>query len=113
MTKQDIIEYCSSLHDAYEDYPFDDFDDSQKWTVMRHKLNKKSFAIIYERDDKICVNVKCDPIEADFLRQIFADVIPAYHMNKTHWNTIFLNGDVPEKEVKLMITKSFDLTKPK
>ncbi|MDR1703006.1 MAG: MmcQ/YjbR family DNA-binding protein [Sporomusaceae bacterium] len=51
--------------------------------------------------------------DADFLRQMFEDVTPAYHMNKTHWNTVTLGGDVPEDEIKGMIERSYDLIKPK
>jgi predicted DNA-binding protein (MmcQ/YjbR family) len=80
---------------------------------MRHKANKKSFAFIYEYDGKLCANLKCDPFEADFLRQVFADVTPAYHMNKVHWNTVALGGDVPEEELKRMVEQSYGLIKPK
>jgi len=113
MNRQDIIDFCLSLTDTYEDYPFDNITDPGKWTVMRHKKNKKSFAYIYERHNKLCVNLKCDPFDATFLRQAYADVTPAYHMNKVHWNTITLGGDVPEEELKQMITLSYDSTKPK
>ena len=113
MTRQTLIDYCLTFPAAYEDYPFDDITDPGKWTVMRHSVNKKSFALIYERYGKLRVNLKCDPFEADFLRQAFADVTPAYHMNKTHWNTVTLGGDVPEDELKRMIKRSYDLIKPK
>jgi predicted DNA-binding protein (MmcQ/YjbR family) len=113
MTRQDLIDFCLSLPDVYEDYPFDSVKDGTEWAVMRHQKNKKSFALIYVRSDKLSVNLKCEPNEADFLRGIFNDVIPAYHMNKTHWNTVFIGGDVPEEEVKNMIRKSYDLIKPK
>ncbi len=56
-TRQDVIDFCLSLDDTYEDYPFHDFN----WTVMRHKSNKKMFAAICERMGNIWVNVKCDP----------------------------------------------------
>jgi len=78
-----------------------------KWTVMRHKTNKKSYAMIYERHGKLCVNLKCDPFEADFLRQIYADVTPGWHMSKTHWNTITLGGDVPDDALRFMIEQSY------
>jgi len=113
MTRRDLIDYCLTYPLAYEDYPFDDVADAGAWTVMRHRANKKSFALIYERNGKLCVNLKCDPLEADFLRQAFIDVTPAYHMNKEHWNTVTLNGDVPEDELKRMIERSYDLIKPK
>ena len=113
MTRQTLIDFCLTFPAAYEDYPFDDIADAGAWTVMRHRTNKKSFALIYERNGKLCINLKCEPLEADFLRQAFADVIPAYHMNKEHWNTIIIGGDVPEKELKWMVGKSYDLNKPK
>jgi len=52
-------------------------------------------------------------MEADFLRQAFIDVTPGYHMNKTHWNTVYIGGDVPDNELRRMIEKSYDLIKPK
>jgi predicted DNA-binding protein (MmcQ/YjbR family) len=113
MTRQDLIDFCLSFSAVYEDYPFDKVKDGTEWAVMRNKNNKKSFALIYVRNDKLCINLKCEPNEADFLRGIFRDVIPAYHMNKTHWNTVFADGDVPEAEIKNMIRKSYDLIKPK
>lgn len=113
MTRQEIICYCLSLPLTYEDYPFDNIADAGAWTVMRHKGNKKSFALIYERNGELCVNLKCDPFEADFLRQAFVDVTPAYHMNKVHWNTVTLGGDVPDEELLRMIEASYGLIKPK
>lgn len=113
MTRQEIIEYCLSLPLAYEDYPFDDVADESAWTAMRHQANKKCFAFITVHNGKLIANLKCDPVEADFLRQLFTDVTPGYHMNKAHWNTIALCGDVPEDEIKRMIEHSYDLIKPK
>ena len=113
MMRQDIIEYCLTFPAAYEDYPFDDITAPGKWTVMRHRANKKTFALIYERNGRLCVNLKCDPLEADFLRSVYADVTPGYHMNKTHWNTITIGGDVPYDALKSMINVSYDLIKPK
>jgi predicted DNA-binding protein (MmcQ/YjbR family) len=113
MTRRELIDFCLTLPAAYEDYPFDDIIDAGAWTVMRHKTNRKGFAHIYERNGKLCANLKCDPLEADFLRQAFADVTPAYHMNKEHWNTVTLGGDVPDEEFKRMVANSYDLIKPK
>jgi predicted DNA-binding protein (MmcQ/YjbR family) len=113
MTRRELIDFCLTLPAAYEDYPFDDTDEAGVWAVMRHRANRKGFAHIYERNGKLCVNLKCDPVEADFLRQAYRDITPAYHMNKTHWNTVTLGGDVPEHELKRMIERSYDLIKPK
>ena len=113
MTRQELIDYCLTFPAAYEDYPFDSIADAGAWTVMRHGTNKKSFALIYEWHGKLCVNLKCDPFEADFLRQMYADVTPAYHMNKTHWNTVTLGGDVPDDALRFMIEQSYGLIRPK
>ncbi len=55
------------------------------------------------------MNLKCDPDEAVALRDIFAAVIPGYHMNKRLWNTVILNGSIPKGEIERMIDNSFDL----
>ncbi|MCL1988522.1 MAG: MmcQ/YjbR family DNA-binding protein [Firmicutes bacterium] len=112
-TRQQLIDFCLTFLNTYEDYPFHDINEVGAWAAIRHKQNKKSFAFIYMKNDDLCINVKCEPFEADFLRQTFKDVLPAYHMNKTHWNTITINGDVPTEELKNMITASYNLTKPK
>ena len=116
MTRQDLIDHCLTYPGAYEDYPFDGTDahsDDGSWAVLRHRANRKGFAHIYQREGLLCVNLKCAPLEADFLRGAFDDVLPGYHMNKTHWNTVRLGGDVPDEELRRMIRNSYDLTQPK
>lgn len=108
-TRQDAIDFCLSINDTYEDYPFNDFN----WTVMRCVKNKKMFAAIFEYQGKIRINVKCEPNLAELWRSTYRGVVPAYHMNKKHWNSIILDGTVPENEIKNMISDSFDLVKPK
>ena len=65
-TRQEIINYCMTFSAAYEDHPFADIKDIGVWTVMRHRANKKTFAQIYERNERLCVNVKCDPFGSRF-----------------------------------------------
>ncbi len=113
MTRRELIDYCLTLPGTYEDYPFDNIIDAGAWTVMRHAANRKGFAHIYERGGRLCINLKCDPLEADFLRKVYADVTPAYHMNKTHWNTVTLGGDVPMEELNRMIQQSHRLIEPR
>lgn len=108
-TRKDVIDYCLTLKNVYEDYPFHDFN----WTIMRHMDNKKMFAAIYEHMGCIWINVKCDPNLTYMWRDAFRSVVPAYHMNKYHWNSIMLDGTVPDADIKNMIEDSFDLTKPK
>ena len=116
MTRRELIDYCLTFPAAYEDYPFGDgaaHSDDGAWTLMRHRANKKGFAHIYERGGKICINLKCDPFEADFLRQVFTSITPGYHMHKRHWITVAIGGDVPENELRRLIGNSYDLIKPK
>jgi predicted DNA-binding protein (MmcQ/YjbR family) len=113
MTRQELIALCLTFPATYEDYPFDNMSDPGSCTVMRHSGNKKSFALIMPHKGELYLNLKCDPFEADFIRQAYKSVIPAYHMNKTHWNTVVMGGDVPEDEIHRMIANSYDLIKPK
>jgi len=110
---QGLIDFCLSFDNAYEDYPFAHIPGADAWTWMRHSANKKSFAIIYEHGGKLCINLKCDPIEAELLRSAYEDVTAGYHMNKKHWNTITIGGDVPFEEVHRQIENSYNLIKPK
>ncbi len=105
MKREDWIAFCRTLPGSYEDYPF-----GEEWTVMRHWENQKSFALLYQREGILWANLKCEPMEADFLRNAFSGVRPAYHMNKRHWNSVALDGSVPEEEVRRMIRCSFELT---
>lgn len=104
--RKSIIEHCLTFDNVYEDYPFRD----NSWTVMRHKGNNKVFAWIFEREEHIWVNVKCDPEWRDLWRGAFESVLPAYHLNKKHWNSVILDGSIPEEDVKRMISESYDLT---
>lgn len=108
-TREEAISYCMSYGNVYEDYPFHD----ENWTVMRHKANNKTFALIFEHNGSIWVNVKGKPEWCDFYRNMFQSVVPAYHMNKTHWNSIILDGTVPAEDIKHMLDMSYELTKKK
>jgi predicted DNA-binding protein (MmcQ/YjbR family) len=114
MTRQEIIDYCLTFPAAYLDYPFDDGVTGETATAaLRHRANKKIFALILWHNGELYLNLKCDPLEADFLRQAFEGVIPGWHMNKEHWNTAIIGSDVPEEEIKRQIGNSYDLIKPK
>lgn len=106
LTREEAIAFCSKLEDVYEDYPFRD----PNWTVMRHKKNQKVFAWIYEKDGHIWVNVKCNEEWRDFWRNAFKSVVPGYHLNKKYWNSIILDGTVPDRDIERMIEESYELT---
>lgn len=106
-TRKEVIDFCLRFEDVFEDYPFDD----TNWTLIRQKKNRKAFAWIFERKGLIWVNVKCTPEMLDFWRQVYPSVQPAYHMNKDHWNSIILDGSIPDDEIYTMIKSSYELTK--
>lgn len=107
--REQIIHYALTFPHAFEDYPFHD----PNWTCMRVRTTNRIFAWIYERQGHIWVNVKCDPQWRDFWRNTYQSVVPAYHMNKKHWNSLILDGTIPEEDVKRMIAESYDLCKGK
>jgi predicted DNA-binding protein (MmcQ/YjbR family) len=105
--REEAIGYCLEIGNTYEDYPFRD----KNWTLMRHLDNKKVFAWIFKRDGLIWINVKCKPGFLDYWRQIYNSVVPAFHLNKDHWNSIILDGTVPKEEIYEMIKQSYIITK--
>ena len=108
-SRAEVIALCQRLPDSYEDYPFDD----PNWTVMRHKTNRKTFALIFERQGHLWVNVKAEPGWGDFWKSTYLAVVPAYHMNKRHWVSIILDGSMTEEQVFQLIAESYALTQPK
>ena len=76
---------------------------------MRFSGNDKAFLWTYEKDGYVNLNVKVEPDKAWFWRDAYRSVIPGYHQNKEHWNTIILDGSIPEKDIKLMIRDSYAL----
>jgi predicted DNA-binding protein (MmcQ/YjbR family) len=87
---------------AVEDFPFDS-------VTLVIKVGGKMFALTNITEVPLRINLKCDPIKAEFLRAYYSSVIPGYHMNKKHWNTVILDGSIPESEVCSMIDDSYAL----
>ena len=108
MNKEEIIKYCLTLDNAYKDCPFpDDFET----VTMKHCKSKKWFALIMKVNNELYLNVKTDPNDSDILRNTYVYIIPAYHMNKEHWNTIIVDENVDKALVKELIKQSYELTK--
>ena len=106
MNKEEIIKYCLTLENTYKDCPFpDDF----KSVTMKHCKNKKWFALLMNVNNKLYLNVKTDPNYSDILRNTYDYIIPAYHMNKEHWNTIIIDEKVDEDLVKELIEQNMVL----
>lgn len=94
--------YLLNKPEAKEDFPFGP-------EVSVFKVSGKMYATLALDNGEGRMNLKCDPNEALMLRDIFPAVIPGYHMNKKHWNTIKLDGTIPEKEIERMIDHSYAL----
>ena len=104
-TRQDILQYGLSFPGTYQEAPFHD----PNWQLVRVKGSKKVFLWTYEKDGFLNLNVKVKPEWRDFWRNAYAAVIPGYHQNKEHWNTIIVDGSIPVEEVRRMIAESYDL----
>ena len=104
-TREEILAYGLTFTDTYVDTPFSD----ANWQLVRVKQSKKAFLWTYEKDGFLNLNVKANPEWRDFWRSTYKSVIPGYHQNKEHWNTIILDGSIPEEDVKRMIAESYDL----
>lgn len=104
-TREEVLAYGLTFADTYVDTPFSD----ANWQLVRVKQSKKAFLWTYEKDGFLNLNVKADPEWRDFWRSTYKSVIPGYHQNKEHWNTIILDGSIPEEDVKRMIAESYDL----
>jgi len=104
-TREQALKYGLSFPGAYQDAPFRD----DNWQLVRYRVNNKAFLWTYERDGFINLNVKVNPEKAYFWRKIYKSVIPGYHQNKEHWNTIILDGSIPDRDIKTMIADSYDL----
>ncbi|MGB4761842.1 MAG: MmcQ/YjbR family DNA-binding protein [Candidatus Saccharimonas sp.] len=106
MTHKEIEEYILSMPNARLDYPFGE-------GVAVYKAgataDAKMFAIIQEGSDPVRVSLKCDPQLAEVLREKYETVLPGYHLNKKHWNTIICTGQVPVDELQDLVRLSYRL----
>ncbi|MCR4671749.1 MAG: methylated-DNA--[protein]-cysteine S-methyltransferase [Lachnospiraceae bacterium] len=104
-TREEALAFGLSFPDTYQEAPFHD----DNWQLVRVKGTKKAFLWTYERGGFINLNVKTDPEWRDFWRSTFVSVIPGWHQNKDHWNTIILDGSIPDEDIRRMISESYDL----
>lgn len=104
-TRQEALAIGLSFPGTYQDAPFHD----TNWQLVRFEPNKKAFLWVYEKDGYVCLNVKADPLWRDLWRGTYAAVTAGYHQNKEHWNTIILDGSIPDKDIYQMIEESYRL----
>lgn len=102
MNHKTVEEYILSMPNARLDYPFGK-------DVAVYKAGDKMFALISEGKDPVRVSLKCNPLLAEKLREKFETVLPGYHLNKKHWNTVILTGQLPWEEIQGLIRHSYEL----
>lgn len=106
-SRPEIAAVITSLPGVILDYPFGE-------DVAVYKIGDekgKMFALLPEKGDPVRISLKCDPTLAELLREKYETVLPGYHLNKKHWNTIICSGQVPDDELRDLIRHSYELVK--
>jgi predicted DNA-binding protein (MmcQ/YjbR family) len=104
MNRNELRDYCLSLTGAVEDFPFG-------IEVAVFKVKGKMFALLPVVADPMTISLKSDPIEAVMLREMYQAVQPGYHLNKKHWNTVTVDGEVPDERIREMVEDSYTLVR--
>ncbi|MDG5807267.1 MmcQ/YjbR family DNA-binding protein [Streptomyces ossamyceticus] len=103
MTPDELRAFCLAFNEAVEDFPF-------RPEISVFKVLGKMFALSWTEQRPLKVNLKCDPEDAVRLRGEHPGLVaPGYHMNKRHWNTVTVDGDLPDAVVRELIEDSYDL----
>jgi len=102
MDIETLREYCLQKAGVSEEFPFGE-------TTLVFKVGGKVFLLTSLERSPLQFNVKCDPEKAVELREQYEGVLPGYHMNKKHWNTVLVNGTVPERMLRELIDHSYEL----
>ncbi len=109
MTHKEIEEYILSLPNSFLDYPFGEGVAVYKVGDAAAASEGKMFALVSEGKEPINLSLKCDPQLAVILREKYETIMPGYHLNKKHWNTLVLSGQLPWEEVQGMVLHSYQL----
>jgi predicted DNA-binding protein (MmcQ/YjbR family) len=102
MDHKTVENYVLSMPNAKLEYPFGE-------DVAVYKVGDKMFALISEGKDPVRLSLKCDPGLSKVLRDKYVEVMPGYHLNKKHWNTLVLAGELDWENVQELIRHSYDL----
>lgn len=111
MTHKEIESFLLKLPDTWLDYPFGS--DVAVYKIGRDDEGKgKMFALVAEKSDPLRVSLKCDPGLAKSLREKYETILPGYHLNKKHWNTVICSGQLADDEIFDLARHSYELVKP-
>lgn len=107
-THKEIEDYLLSFPNTWLDFPFGE--DVSVYKIGHKETNGgKMFALIQEGSKPVRLSLKCDPLLAETLREKYETVLPGYHLNKKHWNTVICSGQLPDDEMKDLIRLSYNL----
>ncbi len=106
MNIEEVRDYALSLNEVEESFPFGE-------ETLVFKTNRKIFLLVSMLSSPLQFNVKCDPEKAVELREQYSCILPGYHMNKKHWNTIIIDGSLNQNQLKEFIKDSYFLVVPK
>lgn len=101
MDVKELKKICSKLKGTTIDFPFDN-------VTMVFRIGKKMYALC-NIEKNSSVNLKCDPNLVPLLREEYKSILPGYHMNKRHWNTLEFQGDIPKDKFVELINHSYNL----
>src|ERR1700712_1886737 len=107
MDHKTVETYILGMPNVFLDYPFGEDLAVYKVGDASNASEGKMFALVAEKKEPLNLSLKCDPVLAETLREKYETVLPGYHLNKKHWNTIILTGQVPWDEVEAMIQQSY------
>lgn len=102
LSLETLKNYCLSKKGVTECFPFDD-------ETLVFKVSSKMFALTNINKQILQVNLKCEPFMSEDLRRDFDAIKPGYHMNKKHWNTIILDGSIPNEKIFFLVDFSYEL----
>jgi predicted DNA-binding protein (MmcQ/YjbR family) len=105
MDHKTVEEYILSMPNAWLDYPFGE--DVAVYKVGKSPEKEKMFALISEGKTPVRLSLKCEPVLAKVLREKYDEIMPGYHLNKKHWNTLVLTGQLKWDEVQDLIRHSY------
>ena len=98
-----LEEHCLAKTGAIKDY-------QAEWQATRYMVGGKMFGMFGgDKVGKPIITLKLEPSFGDFLRQTYEDIVPGYYMNKTHWNSLYIDGNVPDEVLKDMVDQSYEL----
>jgi predicted DNA-binding protein (MmcQ/YjbR family) len=102
MTLENLKTYCLEKKGSTEEYPFGK-------DVLVIKVCGKMYALFRHNDNILKINLKCNPAYAINLRGTYPAITPGYHMNKLHWNTLAIDGSIPDQQIRKLIDHSYEL----